>query len=210
MTKIESVYFTETAKAWGTSTRILNQKKRVIEYCIAEQGRYSSVHYHKLHDNEFHVMSGILEVNIEPRDNSLSCIPKLVYPGHCLLVPAGIVHSFKARTECEFIEVYSLPKGSIVRPLDITRLEGWRHLGRERIRIDPAKELELLKREHGLPSEAVDHDGLVVAIVDEKPCTPVVPIDNSLSLSESTIDLTFSDSSEGGHIQVQVFDPMSS
>lgn len=61
-------------------------------------GQWNPEHYHKLKDETFQVLSGVLKAEVEGR-------PKILYPGDILWVPRGIVHSFGTDSGAIFEEI---------------------------------------------------------------------------------------------------------
>lgn len=71
-------------------------------YCkkivIQTPGQYHPSHYHKKKEETFHVLWGVLQVELEGRHRTL-------YPGDLLLVQQGVWHDFWSDTGCIFEEV---------------------------------------------------------------------------------------------------------
>lgn len=61
-------------------------------------GQFHPVHYHKIKDETFQVLSGSMEAEIEGKKRTL-------YPGDTLWVPRGVWHSFKTDTGVIFEEI---------------------------------------------------------------------------------------------------------
>ncbi|OGF66201.1 hypothetical protein A2757_01355 [Candidatus Giovannonibacteria bacterium RIFCSPHIGHO2_01_FULL_48_47] len=61
-------------------------------------GQFNPEHYHKLKDETFQVLSGVLEVEVQGRK-------KILYPGDMLWIPRGVVHSFGTDAGAVFEEI---------------------------------------------------------------------------------------------------------
>ena len=69
--------------------------KKVI---VQLPGQRNPLHYHKRKDETFHVLHGVLDVEIEGKRRTL-------HPGDTLWVPRGIVHGFETATGAIFEEI---------------------------------------------------------------------------------------------------------
>ena len=69
-------------------------KKIVVQLA----GQYNPAHYHMKKDETFHVLSGVLEVDIDGRQ-------KFLEPGDSLWVPRGILHAFGSDNGVIFEEI---------------------------------------------------------------------------------------------------------
>ncbi|MBI2920188.1 MAG: N-acetylneuraminate synthase family protein [Planctomycetes bacterium] len=69
--------------------------KKVV---IQTPGQYHPSHYHKKKEETFHVLWGVLDVELEGRHRTL-------HPGDLLLVQQGVWHEFWSETGCIFEEV---------------------------------------------------------------------------------------------------------
>ncbi len=69
-------------------------KKIVVQLA----GQYNPAHYHMKKDETFHVLSGVMKVDIDDRQ-------KVLEPGDSLWVPRGIVHAFGSDTGVIFEEI---------------------------------------------------------------------------------------------------------
>jgi len=61
-------------------------------------GQFHPIHYHKIKDETFQILSGSMEAEIEGKR-------KMLYPGDTLWVPRGVWHSFKTETGVIFEEI---------------------------------------------------------------------------------------------------------
>ncbi len=69
-------------------------RKLIIQF----PGQFHPVHYHKVKDESFHVLSGSMEADIEGKK-------KMLFPGDTIWVPRGVWHSFKTDTGVIFEEI---------------------------------------------------------------------------------------------------------
>jgi N-acetylneuraminate synthase len=71
-------------------------------YCkkivIQTPGQYHPSHYHKKKEETFHILWGVLEVEVDGRRRTL-------YPGDLLLLQQGVWHEFWSETGCIFEEI---------------------------------------------------------------------------------------------------------
>ncbi len=102
-------------------------KKLIIQL----PGQFHPVHYHKLKDETFQVLSGSMVANIEGKERTL-------YPGDTLWVPRGVWHSFHSDTGVIFEEIsttaydmmgdsYYVDKKIAATPREVrkTKLNNW-------------------------------------------------------------------------------------
>ena len=69
-------------------------RKLVIQF----PGQYHPVHYHKVKDESFHILSGTVEMDVEGKK-------KILYPGDTLWMPRGVWHGFRTDTGVVFEEI---------------------------------------------------------------------------------------------------------
>jgi quercetin dioxygenase-like cupin family protein len=106
------------SKGWGWERWIVNNDKYCGKEMFCAAGRHCSVHYHKIKDETFFVLSGSMKIyyvqphwvttgketgRTDPQIWSACTIDKLE-AGESFHIPVGMWHSFKAVTDCRFIE----------------------------------------------------------------------------------------------------------
>ncbi|MDO8510153.1 MAG: N-acetylneuraminate synthase family protein [bacterium] len=69
-------------------------RKLVIQFA----GQFHPIHYHKIKDESFHILSGSMEAEVEGKK-------KMLYPGDTLWVPRGVWHSFWTNEGVIFEEI---------------------------------------------------------------------------------------------------------
>jgi len=98
-------------KDWGWELWFANVKDGP-DYCgkilYVENGKWSSkgrYHYHKVKDETFMVIEGLLQLDIVDNDNRSETIT--LSPNHTYRVKPGVKHRFTSvsKTGCKFIEV---------------------------------------------------------------------------------------------------------
>ncbi len=69
-------------------------RKLVVQF----PGQYHPMHYHKIKDESFHILSGTVEMDVEGKKKTL-------VPGDTLWMPRGVWHGFKTDTGVVFEEI---------------------------------------------------------------------------------------------------------
>jgi len=108
----------EVPKPWGVVREIHRSPAVVVHHASIRSGGRSSKgdwHRHPCGVNDFYVVSGKLEVEVEHQQHLLG-------PGMILSVGPGEWHRFHALSDVELIETYTLP---VVDPADIERSPLW-------------------------------------------------------------------------------------
>jgi len=69
-------------------------RKLIVQF----PGQAHPIHYHKVKDESFHVLSGSVEMDVEGKK-------KMLYPGDTLWMPRGVWHGFRTDTGVVFEEI---------------------------------------------------------------------------------------------------------
>lgn len=69
-------------------------RKLIVQF----PGQFHPVHYHKVKDESFHVLAGMVEMDVEGKK-------KMLYPGDTLWMPRGVWHGFRTDTGVVFEEI---------------------------------------------------------------------------------------------------------
>ena len=59
-------------KGWGYELWPINNSLYCLKYLVVEKDKQCSLHYHKIKDETFTVLDGLIELEIFPRDEKLS------------------------------------------------------------------------------------------------------------------------------------------
>jgi mannose-6-phosphate isomerase-like protein (cupin superfamily) len=78
-------------KDWGYEEFICNTDKYCGKFLIIERGYQTSIHYHKIKDELFYVMDGVVGVLFQYTDGRDEQLTILV-PGDTLHIPTGQIH----------------------------------------------------------------------------------------------------------------------
>ena len=105
----------KAGKVWGETEEIFNNGIVSVNHLKIKKGGFCSEHTHQRKTNMFFVVSGNLLVKIWKTVGVVD--ETVIWPGESTTVPPGVTHQFRAQTDVECFEIYSLP------PLgeDITR-----------------------------------------------------------------------------------------
>lgn len=93
-------------KVWGDTQQLYNNGITSIHAINAKCGGYCSIHKHIHKSNTFHVMSGMLKIEIF-HDNGIIDDTTLL-AGDSTTVPAGLKHRFTAIEDTRAIEIYDV------------------------------------------------------------------------------------------------------
>lgn len=88
-------------KVWGHEATIVNNELYCAKFLVIRKGYQTSIHYHKVKDETFYVMEGLVEVMIGNQvDPDLSIVDSiLLTPGNIFRVKPGTQHRIKAVEE---------------------------------------------------------------------------------------------------------------
>lgn len=105
-------------KSWGyVFGRSQTEKTETME-CYINEGGFSSIHKHEFKHNAFWVISGVLLIKVfefngvEPkldRTHTVSAVYNL------LVIKAGIIHQFVAKTNVVLVETYYAVNSPIIK-----------------------------------------------------------------------------------------------
>jgi len=92
-------------KGWGYELWIVNNEKYCGKLLVFVKGRRCSVHYHKIKEETFHLISGKVVVNIFGSDNSLIFKEHVLEPGDTFHLKPGTKHQIIALLDSTIIEI---------------------------------------------------------------------------------------------------------
>ena len=93
-------------KNWGYTTEIFRNAMVSAHHLEINEGGYCSEHCHEHKYNLFYVLTGVLELTIWR--NGKTPDVTVIEAGQTTAIPPGFYHKFKAKTECQCIEVYQV------------------------------------------------------------------------------------------------------
>lgn len=102
-------------KAWGITRCVHKSAACEVWHASIRAGGESSLHYHVHKANDFYVLTGSLEIQLEALGDKFTTIATA---GECFSIPPLTLHRFHATTHVELIETYWLPP---IDPEDIER-----------------------------------------------------------------------------------------
>lgn len=91
-------------KCWGTTELLVALPMIQVHRISFVKGGTCSLHYHAARYNAFYVLEGNLEVQRSLLDSSLEV--DFLGPGQLLVVPPGVTHRFRGRTDGRALELY--------------------------------------------------------------------------------------------------------
>lgn len=101
-------------KGWGRELWVANNELYCQKYLIVHKGKRCSIHYHKLKDETFHILSGHLQLDLYGEISDLddlahytdSTRTRLVLnPGDVIRIKPLTPHQFYGLTDCAFTEI---------------------------------------------------------------------------------------------------------
>lgn len=108
-------------KPWGWSQELYRDHQTRVVKIWVKPGGYCSIHHHNAQDNHFLVLSGVLEVAIDPWAETPR--REVMVAGSHVMIPAGWKHQFRVPTgqPVEALEIYRGRDDEPPRELDIVR-----------------------------------------------------------------------------------------
>ncbi len=85
-------------KTWGIEQIITNNEKYCGKILFLNQGYKCSYHYHKLKDETFYILNGIVLMNINGKE-------QVVIPESIIHISPGTKHSFAGLTDAKILEI---------------------------------------------------------------------------------------------------------
>jgi mannose-6-phosphate isomerase-like protein (cupin superfamily) len=100
-------------KPWGEEHVFALNNKYAGKMLIIKQGQRLSLQYHRIKDETFYVLEGVLKVSIGKTRATLRT--RTVKPGTIIHVPPGTIHRTEAVKDCTIIEVSTPELQDVVR-----------------------------------------------------------------------------------------------
>ena len=92
-------------KGWGREVWVVNNSKYCGKIMHLNAGKQCSIHYHKVKDETFHVLSGMLELHLfkggYPEEQSVVVMKQ----GDTVHIPTGLVHRFRGIEDSMILEI---------------------------------------------------------------------------------------------------------
>jgi quercetin dioxygenase-like cupin family protein len=88
-------------KEWGHEEWIVNNDQYCGKKLVFKEGYHFSMHYHKIKDETFYVLSGTLYLETEHEGNKET---HLLHPGDIVHIKPNMLHRLTALTNAEIIE----------------------------------------------------------------------------------------------------------
>jgi quercetin dioxygenase-like cupin family protein len=92
-------------KGWGRELWIANSEKYCGKILELNKGKKCSVHYHKIKDETFHILSGKVELRTYPEGYPGQLEEVVMNPGDTFHVPVGLVHQFYGLEDSKILEI---------------------------------------------------------------------------------------------------------
>lgn len=86
------------AKAWGEELWIVNTSLYCAKWLVLNQGWQCSLHHHKIKDETFHILEGLVKLELGDEIVVLS-------PGNTVHVPTGTKHRFAGLEASHILEI---------------------------------------------------------------------------------------------------------
>lgn len=93
------------SKVWGSEVWITNNSLYCGKILNFKKGHQSSLHFHKIKDETFYLLSGKIDFQLKNKIIPLSC-------GDTIRIKPGVVHRFFAKKDSQIIEVSTKHKNS--------------------------------------------------------------------------------------------------
>lgn len=91
-------------KGWGRELWIANNEKYCGKILELSKGKQCSIHYHKIKDETFHILSGKIELHLwkkYPGEQQTL----IMVPGDTLRLKPGLIHRFKGLEDSQILEI---------------------------------------------------------------------------------------------------------
>lgn len=96
----------KAGKVWGETEEIFNNGIVSVNHLKIKKGGFCSEHYHQKKANMFFIISGNLAIKIWKTDNVVD--ETVIWPGESTTIMPNLYHQFRALTDVECFEIYSL------------------------------------------------------------------------------------------------------
>jgi len=96
----------KSGKVWGETEEIFNNGIVSVNHLKIKKDGYCSEHYHRKKSNMFFIISGNLAVKIWKGEGVTD--ETVIWPGESTTVEPGVYHQFRALTDVECLEIYSV------------------------------------------------------------------------------------------------------
>lgn len=108
-------------KPWGYEEIFAHTSRYAGKFLVIFKGRRLSLQYHEKKDETLYLLSGRMRLLLGDEEPMQE---RILEPGACFHVPAGILHRFIALEDCRLVEVSTPELGDVVRVEDDYGREG--------------------------------------------------------------------------------------
>ena len=96
----------KAGKVWGETEEIFNNGIVSVNHLKIKQDGFCSEHYHRQKSNMFFIIAGNLLIRIW-KDGKVTD-ETVLWPGESTTIKPGDIHQFRAQTDVECLEIYSI------------------------------------------------------------------------------------------------------
>lgn len=92
-------------KGWGRELWIVNSDLYCGKIMELDKGKRCSIHYHKIKDETFHILSGSVQINLFP--DGYPGEPKVLFmkPRESVHIPQMLIHQFIGIEDSKILEI---------------------------------------------------------------------------------------------------------
>jgi mannose-6-phosphate isomerase-like protein (cupin superfamily) len=92
-------------KGWGRELWIVNSNLYCGKILELKKGKRCSIHYHKLKDETFYILSGHVQIKLYRHGYPGKVKTMLVKPGDTLHIPQQLIHQFVGLDDSKILEI---------------------------------------------------------------------------------------------------------
>ncbi|MEK6848740.1 MAG: cupin domain-containing protein [Nanoarchaeota archaeon] len=92
-------------KGWGREIWIANSEMYCGKILELQKGKRCSIHYHKLKDETFYILSGHVQMNIHNEGYLKEPTILFMKPGETLHIPQLLIHQFIGIEDSKILEI---------------------------------------------------------------------------------------------------------
>ncbi|MDD2445153.1 MAG: cupin domain-containing protein [Candidatus Nanoarchaeia archaeon] len=92
-------------KGWGKENWIVNSKLYCGKIMEVKKGKKCSIHYHKLKDETFYILSGLINLNLYINGYSNKPHVIIMKPNDTIHIPQGLIHQFIGLKNSKILEI---------------------------------------------------------------------------------------------------------
>ena len=92
-------------KGWGRELWIVNSELYCSKIMELTKDKKCSIHYHKIKDETFYILSGKVQMNLYPTGYPGEAKIEMMKPGDTLHIPRELIHQFIGIEDSQILEV---------------------------------------------------------------------------------------------------------